>query len=303
MKEIVKQDVNLERKRIRKKKCINEESERKKDEKVFNNGKIEELIERIKEEKNLDPDTRSSAIKAVEFFHVDYEDAIKIAEVVNMLWKGEKHNVRRKIPSNTVFINKIFPIAKQFKDVRTINDVPKDVISDVQDFKNSYNERVKMHEFRQDKKFSRLLNYVSSKIKKVDDLEKSDDREWIEVLNKLDAMGHNLEDIERKTEKFIEVWITQVLIDYYEKLENIKERKKNGFGIRGFEDCDQLSNEGVKKFLFETFRKKLLNKALIAELKYSPKFVILNKKETRYIKCDYLDEKEFLELKNRIGDG
>jgi len=277
----------------------------------LNNEEKELLIERIENDETLDMDTRENAKKAVELFSVEYDDAIKIAEVVNLLWEGKRRleddeddlYIYKSEVSNKIFIEKVFSIAEKYKDAKSIDEIPQEIIDDIKDFKYSYDEYLKINEFNKNEKSSELFNWVSNKVKESkEELEKYKDFKWQEVLERLDSININLEMLKERTKKYIEVWITQALIDYNEKQENIKERRENGFGIRGFEDCDEISNEDVERFIYKAFGKELLAEALISEIVYSPKFKILDREEAKHERYNYLDEDEYLELKRENDD-
>lgn len=239
----------------------------------LSNKEKEQLIEKIENDKTLDMDTQGNAQKAVEIFSVDYDEAIKIAEVVNLLWEGKRRledelSFYKTRPQEDVFLEKVFPIAMEYKNIKDIEDIPKEIVDDIKNFKDSYEERFRIHKFNQDEELSELFKYVSDKIKNLKDSERE------EILDKMDLVNYDMKTVDRKTVKFPEVWITEALDDYKKKQENIAERRENGFGIRGFENCEQISNEEVEEFLQRTFGKELLARALIAEVVYSSKFSI-----------------------------
>lgn len=270
----------------------------------------EQMIERIEEDETVDPDTRNNAIVAVELFSVDYNDAMKIARTVNLLWEGkEKFNydkndmyVYKTKTSDEIFVEKIFPVAKKYKDIKSINEIPREIINEIKDFKYSYEESLRTDKFNKNEKSAELFNWVSNKVEKLkEELEKTEDFEWQEILEKLDSVNVNLEILKERTKKYIEVWITQALIDYNKKQENIKERKENGFGVRGFKNCEEISNEEAKEFMYKTFGEEQLARALISEIVYSSKFKILDK-DTKYKRYNHLDESEYLELEKEVDN-
>ncbi len=256
----------------------------------------EKLINEIEADESLDPDTQLNAIKAVKLFSVNYVDAIKIAEVVNLLWNGKRRNEYKEddmdtdaTSSDNLFADNMLPVALEYKEIKTIEDIPKNIIQIVDDFKFSYDERLKIETFKKNKEEKELFDYVSKKIKELDgNTEKGDDG-WKEVLDKLDQVNCSIETLKNKTKKFIEVWITKALIDYKEKQNNITERKENKFEIKGFENCEYFSDEDIKKFLYDNFKEDLLSRALVAELEYSLKFKFSGDSKL-------YDEKECIEL-------
>ncbi len=282
-----------------------EEKNEQKSEKVLSEEEKEELVERIKNDETLDPDTRLNATKAVELHSFDYDDAIKIAEVVNLLWEGKKRfdfneddiYVYKTHNRDGIFIEKLFPLAEKYKDVETFDAIPKEVLEDVFEFKNNYWDELALDEIKKDDKKLKLYDFVARKIESLDyNLENNKDSEWREIVEKLDLVNINTIDLREK--KFIEVKIVKALSNYEEKQNNIQERKENGFGVRGFEKCEQISKDQVENFLVETFGKELLPKALISEVIYSSKFRIQDKEGSRV----FLSEDNFLRIKEDEND-
>lgn len=264
-----------------------------------------QLIERIENDESLDPDTKKNAITAVNLYSVDCSDAIKIAEIVNLLWEGKKkfdYNeddiyVYKTNSRDGIFIEKLFPLAKKYKDIETVDAIPKEVLENVFEFKNNYWDELALDEIKKDDKKLKLYDFVAQKIKSLDhSLENNKDSEWREIAEKLDLVNVNIIDLREK--KFIEVKIVKALSNYEEKQNNIQERKENGFGIRGFEKCEQISKDEVENFLVETFGEELLPKALISEVVYSSKFRIGDKEGSQA----FLSEDNFLRIKEYESD-
>lgn len=195
----------------------------------------EEIIEKIENDESLDIDTRKNAQKAVEIFSVGYDEAIKIAETVNLLWTGQKrfeYNKGKISGGKTrsrdeAFIEKIFPIAYKFKGIEIVNEIPKEIVCDIVDFKSSYYVHYKLSEFKKSEENSELLDFVESEINIMTrDKEENDDEKWKSILGKLDQVNINDEEL-KKNKRYAKDIITIGLIDYYQKQENIKERKIN----------------------------------------------------------------------------
>ncbi len=258
------------------------------------------IIREIEEAQDLDPDTRNNAITAVKLFSVNCDDAIKIAEAVNLLWEGKKRfynneddiYVYRTHSRDEIFIEKVLPLAEKYKEVENINAIPKEVLENVSEFKNNYWDEFALDQIKKDDKKLKLFNFVTKKIKSLDyNLENNKDSEWRGIVEKLDLVNVDVADLQEK--KYIEVKIVMALVNYEEKQNNILERKENNFGIRGFESCEQVTKEGVENFLVGTFGKELLAKALISEIVYSSSFRIKDKDGDRI----FLSEDNFLRLK------
>lgn len=263
------------------------------------------IIERIENDESLDPDTKKNAITAVNLYSVDRSDAIKIAEAVNLLWEGKKRfdyneddiYVYKTHSKDGIFIEKLFPLAEKYKNIETVDAIPEEVLEDIFEFKNNYWDELALDEIKKDDKKLKLYNFVAQKIKSLDyNLENNKDSEWREIIEKLDLVNINTIDLREK--KFIEVKIVKALINYEEKQNNILERKENSFGIRGFEKCEQITKDEVENFLVETFGKELLPKALISEVVYSSKFRIQDKEGGRV----FLSEDNFLRIKEDEND-
>ncbi|MCK5084677.1 MAG: hypothetical protein KAQ64_03415 [Candidatus Pacebacteria bacterium] len=275
----------------------------------------ENIVMEIEGDKSLDPDTRNNAITAVKLFSVDYDDAIKIAEVVNLLWAGQKRFEYNKDKGgggktrsrDEVFIEKTFPIAYKFKEVKTVDEIPEEVICDIADFKSSYYVHYRLNEFKKNEKDPELFDLVESETNiMIGEKEKSNNKRWKSILDKLDQV--NIDDKElKKSKRYTRDVVTMALIYYYQKQENIKERRENKFKIEGFENCDEISNEEVERFLDNTFGRDLLAKALVSKLTYSSKFATKNENGSQLFlnEDDFLKQKQenFLIEKNRFLGG
>jgi len=274
-----------------------------------NKETVSQLIEKIRADQSLDMDTKENAKTAAKLFSVDFDDAIKISEVVNLLWEGqrrfienedESYSLKTK-PYHEFFKEKVFPIANNYKNIEDIFDIPKEIIEDIEDFKNNFQEYELIDKFSKEEESRKLLSEISDKLKGIEnESEFKKNPEWMDIINKLDQVDIDFETLKKD---FRAVKITEALILYDKKQKHLSERIENGSDVCGFENCDEFSNEEIEEFMENNFGQELLAKSLTRDVRYSPKFRI-SFDGNHYTEKEYLEmEKKNPSIKDRLSRG